>query len=168
MLKLKNTPDDIMVFIGRLKQLENFMIAKTVFCMEHTGVYCNHLLTVLQRFKANFVMASAIHIKNSLGNIRGKHDKIDAIRIGEYAYRNREDHCLWQAKREVIQKLARLNTLRTRVVGIIQAMKVAMGEEVSFVKKNVAKLIGGGVGYSIIKSSEIDVSILIVGTMNLL
>jgi hypothetical protein len=34
-------------------------------------------------------------------NIRGKNDKIDAIRIAEYAYKTREELRLWTPKREV-------------------------------------------------------------------
>lgn len=41
-----------------------------------------------------------------MGNIRGKNDKIDAIRIAEYAYKGREELHLWEPKREVIQQLA--------------------------------------------------------------
>ncbi|MFD2934606.1 hypothetical protein [Spirosoma flavum] len=46
-----------------------------------------------------------IHIKESLGMIRGKNDKVDAQRIAFYAYKNREEVHLWTPKREVIQKL---------------------------------------------------------------
>lgn len=40
----KNDPIEIRSFIQELKALPKFTISKSVFCMEHTGIYCNHLL----------------------------------------------------------------------------------------------------------------------------
>ena len=58
-------------------------------------------------------MEAASQIKNSLGNIRGKNDKIDSIRIAQYAYMNREKLRLWQPKREVIVQLAHISATRS-------------------------------------------------------
>lgn len=55
-----------------------------------------------------------IHIKESLGMIRGKNDKVDAQRIALYAYKNREEVRLWTPKREAIQQLDRLTATRSR------------------------------------------------------
>ncbi len=81
-----NTQDDIQAFISELKSLDGFKIAKAVFTMEQTGYYCNHLLEILRKLKANITVENAVKIKSSLGVLRGKNDKVDAIRIAQFAY----------------------------------------------------------------------------------
>ena len=50
-------------------------------------------------------MEKATQIRESMGVSRTKNDKVDAIKIARYAYKNREDAQLWQPKREVIEQL---------------------------------------------------------------
>ena len=86
--------------------------------MEHTGIYNNHILNFLHTKKANIWVEHPMHIKESLGMIRGKNDKVDAQRIATYAYKNRDEVRLWTPKREVIQKLDRLTATRNRLVKV--------------------------------------------------
>ncbi|MEO6520529.1 MAG: transposase [Mucilaginibacter sp.] len=148
--QIDNHPTAIKEFITELKNLPKFAYTKTVFCMEHTGVYGNHLLTALQRVKTNIVIEASTHIKNSLGNIRGKSDKIDSIRIAEYAYRSREHLRLWVQKRPVIQQLHELNTLRERMMGLKIAIKTPLKEDASFLKKRSVTLSYGLCAKSIV------------------
>lgn len=136
--EIVNEPSAIKGFINELKKLPEFDLATAVFCMEHTGIYNNHLLVYLHKKKANCCLEAATHIKNSLGNIRGKNDKVDAIRIAEYAYKNREELRLWQPKREVIQKLAYLAATRTRLLVAQKQLKTPLKEGKGFVSKSVA------------------------------
>ena len=136
--EIANEPSAIKAFVDELKKLPKFDLSKAVFCMEHTGIYNNHLLVYLHKKKANCCLEAATHIKNSLGNIRGKNDKVDAIRIAEYAYKNREDLRLWQPKREVIQLLAQLAATRSRLISARKMLKTAVNENNGFVKKSIA------------------------------
>ena len=68
--------------------------------MEHTGVYGNHLLAVLQLFTVDTWLESAVQIKRSLGLTRGKNDKVDSKRIALYAFKNQTDIKLWQPPRK--------------------------------------------------------------------
>jgi transposase len=138
-VETKNTPSDILSFIQELKQLPRFTISRAVFCMEHTGIYCNHLLACLKKLKANVVQENALHIRNSLGNLRGKYDKIDAIRIAEYAYRSRERLRFFIGKRRALQQLAELNTLRTRLLSVQQILNKPIKEQSSFIAKKAFK-----------------------------
>src|ERR1700759_433521 len=95
-----------------------FAMGKAVFCMEHTGFYCNHLLTTLKKGRAHIVIENPLQIQNSLGTIRGKYDKVDAIRIAHYASRNRERLRFWQPKRIEVETLAALFGLRNRLLGL--------------------------------------------------
>src|SRR3569833_1367294 len=77
--EINNTPEAILAFIKELLQLPGFALTSALFCMEHTGIYNYHLLSVLHKRKTNIWLERAIQIKASAGNIRGKNDKIDAI-----------------------------------------------------------------------------------------
>jgi len=65
-----NEPEVINAFIKELGKLEGFSLSKAVFCMEHTGIYSNHLLTCLHQRKTNICLESATQIRKSLGNLR--------------------------------------------------------------------------------------------------
>lgn len=135
--EIENSPQAINTFIKELSKLPDFSLSKTIFCMEHTGIYNNHLLVYLHKKKANICLEAATQIKNSLGNIRGKNDKIDSIRIAEYAYKNREGLRLWLPKREVIQALAHLAATRSRLLGAQKLLKTPLMESKKFVSKSI-------------------------------
>ena len=137
--EIQNTPSAVKSCIKELIKLPGFDLNKAVFCLEHTGIYSNHLLSVLHDKKAPICLESATQIKNSLGNLRGKNDKVDAIRIAEYAYRNRDKLRLWQPKRDVIQQLAHLSTLRSRLVEVQKLIKTPLKEAGAFIKKSQVK-----------------------------
>ena len=135
----KNEPQDIFAFIDELKLLPGFTISRSVFCMEQTGVYSNHLLNALKRIKANVVLENALQIKNSLGLLRGKYDKIDAIRIAQYAYTNRESLNIKVSQRLTIIQLANLFSIRNRLLGLQLALNLPLTEQASFIKEVIHK-----------------------------
>jgi len=135
----KNEPRDIDSFLLELKSLPKFAVSKAVFCMEHTGIYCNHLLNSLKKIKANVVVENALQIKNSHGLIRGKYDKIDSIRIAQYAEKNRDDLRLWIPRRPILIQLATLFSLRNRVLSLQGALKTPLQEQSVFLKKGMQK-----------------------------
>src|ERR1700741_2532414 len=137
--EIANNPPDILAFLKELNKLPGFTFKSAIFCMEHTGIYNNHLLTCLHKRKGNICLEAASQIKNSLGNIRGKNDKIDAIRIAEYAYKNREELSLWQPKREVIDQLAAFSATRSRLIEAQKSLKTPLKETGNFIKKKIAK-----------------------------
>jgi transposase len=135
--EINNKTNSISSFVKELKSLPGFDLTKAIFCMEHTGIYNNLLLTFLYKKNANICIEAASQIKNSLGNIRGKNDKIDAIRIAEYAYKNREELRLWKPKREVIQQLAHLTSTRSRLLDAQKLLTVPLKEKNTFIKKSM-------------------------------
>jgi transposase len=137
--EIANTEQAISLFIKELLKLPQFDLRKAVFCMEHTGIYNNHLLGYLHKKKANIWLESAIHIKRSSGNLRGKNDKIDAIRIADYAYTQRDKVRLWVPKREVIQQLANLTATRARLIEAKKILKTPLLEQDNFSTKRVVK-----------------------------
>jgi transposase len=137
--RIANTPAGIQPFLKELAKLPGFTLKTTVFCMEHTGIYNNHLLKVVHEKRGNICLEAASQIKNSLGNIRGKNDKIDAIRIAEYAYTYRDKLRLWQPKRLIIQQLTQLTATRSRLIEVQKTLKTPLEETSTFISRKVAK-----------------------------
>jgi len=131
----KNETKDIAQAIKILKQIPGFKIAKAIFCMEDTGIYNNHLVEFLVKIKASIVVENGLRIKRTLGMVRGKSDKTDAIRIAEYASRFRGDLVLLSAKRPVLQQLSDLLSLRSKLVVMSDALGVRLKEQSGFKKK---------------------------------
>ncbi|WP_232074259.1 IS110 family transposase [Spirosoma aureum] len=109
--------------------------SNSLYCMEHTGIYNNHLLRFFQHKQANVWVEHPIHIKESLGMIRGKNDKVDAQRIALYAYKNRDEVRLWTPKREVIQQLDRLTATRSRLVKVRKMLQSSLTDSDGFIAK---------------------------------
>lgn len=137
--EILNQPSAIEIFIKELKKLPDFDIKQALFCMEHTGIYNNQILAALYKKKAPICLENATQIKNSLGNIRGKNDKVDSKRIAEYAYKNRDTLRLWQPKREIVQELAYLTSQRSRLINAQKQFKQGCNEPKEFVAKSIQK-----------------------------
>lgn len=132
--EIKNNNKSISSFMKELKS-KKISLDNSVFCMEHTGIYNNPLLVYLHDNKGSVCLEAATQIKYSLGNIRGKNDKVDALRIGEYAYKNRDELRLWKPKREVLLRLSQLTTLRDRLINTKKTLKVSLDNQEGFIEK---------------------------------
>ncbi|GAB3172591.1 hypothetical protein GCM10027291_27720 [Telluribacter humicola] len=70
---------------------------------------------------------------------RGKNDKVDAIRISDYAFRYADKARLWQPEREVLQQLKQLVSLRKRLLLAKNMLKVPVEELAALPNKNMQK-----------------------------
>ncbi|MCW3105545.1 MAG: Transposase family protein [Segetibacter sp.] len=138
-LKTDNSKKGIASFFAEFKKLTPISYDSMLFCMEHTGIYNNHLLDYLFDRKVSIWLESAVHIKQSIGMQRGKNDKVDASRIAMYAYKNREDVKLWQPEPFLIQKLKYLTTTRTRLITVVKQLKTPINEFKGYVDKSILK-----------------------------
>ncbi|MDB5240693.1 MAG: family transposase [Spirosoma sp.] len=134
-----NSPAAIRATVKLIKALPGFTIAESVSCLEHTGIYCAHLLSSLYKLKLPIWLESSLQIKKAGGLQRGKSDTIDAVRIAEYAFRFRDKMCLWQPPRLVLQKLATLSALRQRLLRVRQQLQQPINEQQGFVSKSRQK-----------------------------
>lgn len=87
---ISNDIQSIKDHLTHLKTLLKFTTRNVVVGMENTGIYTNHLIKKLQALKIDTVVDSPLHIKNSMGTVRGKTDKKDAERIALYLYKSRD------------------------------------------------------------------------------
>jgi transposase len=80
--------------------------------MENTGRYNWALYEVLADMYHRVFVVSPLHLKKSMGLVRGKNDKIDAIRIAAFIEKNHADLPQWQPTPPVVQKLKVMLTER--------------------------------------------------------
>lgn len=95
---------ELMLWVKKQKVKQS----EVLICAEHTGVYGYDLQIWLDDNNYIFSFVSPLEIKKSLGIRRGKNDKIDAVRIAEYAYLRRESIQLTHKPSEAIFKLRSL------------------------------------------------------------
>ena len=112
-----------------------------LFCVEFTGVYSSLLATTLVENQFKVWMESGARIKASKGLERGKSDKIDAIRISQYAFRFIDQCVLWEPVDQTIAAMKRLLTNRKRLVKAKDMLKVPLKElEGSITEKELRTL----------------------------
>jgi transposase len=136
---MANEKAAILEFIVRLKEVPSFKMSKAVFCMENTGIYGNHLLNILVKLKADIVQEHPLRIKKSMGISHGKDDKLDAMRIADYAWKNRTELKLWAPRRPIIIELADLMAYRNRLSNVSGILKTPQKEKMAFISKTAHK-----------------------------
>jgi transposase len=142
------TSDDFSNNSSGLVKLEEFLkkqglkMEETLFCMEHTGIYCRLLSHYLTERKYHVWLEMPVQIIRSLGIQRGKNDRIDAKRIAEYACLKRDKAVLWEPPREVLIQINDLLTLRDRLVESRKSLRQPIKELNDAGFKDAAMLIG--------------------------
>lgn len=127
--------------------LQEFMVKNklnartTLFCMEHTGIYCRSLSFYLAENSYNVWIEMPVNIIRSLGLQRGKSDIIDAKRIAEYACRFKDKAKLWQPPREIIIDIKDILALRERLVDSRSKLQQPIKELIATGHDRAAKMI---------------------------
>ena len=137
-LKVDNSPAGLAVFIAECTARE-IDLKQSLICCEHTGIYSQCLLMLLSKEQCSLWLESSLRIKRSIGLQRGKNDKVDAIRISEYALRYADKALLWQPEREVLLEIKQLVSLRKRLINAKNALKVPLGELAGFENAKLVK-----------------------------
>lgn len=116
-------------------------LARSLLCCEHTGIYSHMLLSFASERDIALWLESSMRIKRSMGLQRGKSDKVDAIRIAEYAYRHADQAVCWQPEREVLIHLKQLVAMRKRFITTKHALNVPIKEASCFQDKKLHKVL---------------------------
>jgi len=104
--------DDILTCL----QKQCLKMDETLFCFENTGMYSTMLARFMENQKLAFIHAHPLDIKLSGGAVKGKNDKIDSIRLAEYAYKKREELTLTVTSNPAAERLRILFALRQKLV----------------------------------------------------
>ncbi len=86
-------------------------------------------------------MEPAIQIKQSQGMTRGKTDAVDAVRIAQYAYKNRESLKIWQPQRANLQQLKALLSQRDLLTKIKLQLEISTKESDGFLDASIVKVL---------------------------
>lgn len=100
-----------------------------LFCLEHTGVYCNPILEYASKKELAIWMEDAKKVKAFHGLEREKTDELDALKIAEYAYSKSHKAVLWEPARPVVSRLKALLKCRERLVDTKKRLSVALVEK---------------------------------------
>lgn len=138
-MQVNNDKEGFSSFYKRLLKETKAARENLLFCLEHTGIYCNPFLEFAAKEGLTVWLEDASKIKAYHGLERDKNDAIDALRIAEYAFSKRHKVKSWEAPREVISKLKSMIRLRDRLVTSKQRLMTPLKEEKQFGSKKWAK-----------------------------
>ncbi len=114
---------------------------KTLYCVENTSTYQSILLRVLLSRKVPLWLESPLQIHLSLGLRRGKNDKLDSLRIAEYAYTYHNKARLYETPRDILGQLKHLRSLRERLLTIQKQLKQETKELNGYASKGICELV---------------------------
>ncbi len=135
----ENNPTAIKRYFKDLREKFRFSADQLIVCLEHTGIYCLPILDYLVKNGVRVCLEPALQIKQSQGMTRGKNDRVDARRIAQYAYKNRQELRFWKPQRTVIQKLKALLVLRERLVKMKVQMETPINESQEYIEESIRK-----------------------------
>ncbi len=115
---IKNAAKDFIRFFKKLNNKENVFIG-----MENTGRYNWPVYEGLEKINATVFVISPLHLKKSLGLVRGKNDKVDAIRITHFIKNHHLNLNKWRVPIKKIVQLEILLTERNNRVKKIKELK---------------------------------------------
>jgi transposase len=97
--------------------------------MEHTGYYSYQFELFLHQQKIRYTKVAALEIKRSVGLVRGKSDKVDALLISRYGWMRRDQLQPQQLSAGVMIELKDLISLRDKLVKDRSGYKARIKEQ---------------------------------------
>ena len=138
-----NTTAGFRQLIKWLTQTAAVDLSQLFVCLEHTGVYTVPFCKFLAQKDICYTLVPGAVIANQ-GISRGKSDELDAKRIVNYLYRNREDIRIHTLPNEALRELKVLLSFRQRIIKSRHGMQVALKECKTFETHQVAQHIQAG------------------------
>lgn len=115
------------------RQIGEEQINKTLFCLEHTGVYANRVLYCLHTKKLAIWLEAAPRMQEVEPTIqRGKNDPVDAKRIALFAQRFVDKARMYKPRRAVINQLQYLFRKRQAWLQVQTNLQVRQQEILAF------------------------------------
>ena len=125
-IKVSNDLAGYQQLMGWIRK-QNIHASKMMIVMEHTGLYSYRFEQFLRKHQIAFTKVSALAIKRSMGLVRGKNDKVDAVRIARYGFEKREHLVAEGPVDKALEQLQLLYATRNRFVrqraGLFTALK---------------------------------------------
>lgn len=125
------------------KWLKRFSVPhdeNTLVVIENTGIYQRYLWAFCTEKSLPLYIGNAAHIKWSFGIARGKNDKIDSMRLCNYAHKHHDELKVSPALNKKLVLLKDLMTSRTKLLSQVNAIKTYLKELKTVNDKTVQKL----------------------------
>ena len=105
-------------FLSFIKELSKVSVdlKETIFCMEATGVYGEHISHFLYNEGYFVSVENPLKVKRSFGISNKKSDAIDSRKIAEYAYRFGDNLQLWKPKTQIIEEIGIFLSQREQIL----------------------------------------------------
>lgn len=126
-IQIENSEQGFNQMIQWLRQ-QQIDPSEIMIVMEHTGLYSLCLESFLHQQRIRFVKVNALAIKRSIGLVRGKTDRIDAVRIAAYGYEKRDRLKAEALPDNDLKRLQMLYSTRERIVKQRTAITCAVKE----------------------------------------
>jgi transposase len=139
--RFDNTNAGLKAFDKWLKKNKVSFDANTLLVIENTGIYHRLLWLFCSNRNLPIHIGNAAHIKWSFGIARGKNDKIDSIRLCQYACKESDALKVTPALNPVLMQMKDLMTARTKLLSQINSIKTYIKELKNVSDKPVQKLL---------------------------
>lgn len=113
--KVSNNEEGYLSLLTWMKE-RKLTRSNTVFLFEDTGFYSFDLSLFLESRSMDYCRLTPLHLKRSLGLVRGKNDRVDAERIAYFGYIHREELTYSRLSGSAIIRLRDLSAERKRFV----------------------------------------------------
>lgn len=89
---------------------------KSIICFESTGVYSEKIAYYLFDKKYKIVEEHPLKVKRAFKVSNNKTDSVDSQQIAEYAYRFQDELIFWEPRKEILEKMAQVLSIRELLV----------------------------------------------------
>lgn len=138
--KFDNNAAGTKAFEKWLKKLHVSYDENTLIVIENTGIYHRHLWTFCSVKNIPLYIGNAADIKWSFGIARGKNDKIDSVRLCNYAHKHADDLKATPPLNKKLILLKDLMASRTKLLSQVNAIKTYLKELKEVNDKAVQKI----------------------------
>ena len=123
---IKNNKGSVKTFIRKLKKEHDQ--ARILIGIENTGLYNWNFYSAVEDEEVQVFVINALHLKKSLGLVRGKNDQVDAARIASFLELNEHMMSPTLLPQRSLLKLKLLVSHRKRLIRTRTALRVSASE----------------------------------------
>jgi transposase len=141
--QFENTVKGFKQLMQWIDSVQSFQGSELLICAENTGLYSYPLCVFCKENSLSLWLESPLQIKHSMGIQRGKNDRIDAIRIAQYAYTHRHRVRLYDLPTRTLLELRQLMAYRERLIEGKKSFSTPASELKEF-SADLSNMIGKG------------------------
>lgn len=126
--KFSNDTPGLKIFKVWLDDRQVSFDTNSLLVIENTGIYHRLIWNFCTTYLLPVFIGNAADLKWSFGIARGKNDKVDSMRLCDYAYKNREDIKPTTGLNKVLVTLKDLLSNRSKLIKLKNAIKQTLNE----------------------------------------